>query len=37
MAPTHGGCALAAVTDHHHGQPLSGDHLHHGLLTSESY
>jgi hypothetical protein len=23
MAPTHGGCALAAVTDHHHGQPLA--------------
>jgi len=37
VAPTHGGCALAAVTDRHHGQPLGGDHLHHGLLTSESY
>jgi N-acyl-D-aspartate/D-glutamate deacylase len=32
MAPTHGGGALVSVTDHHHWQLLSGDHLHHGLL-----
>src|SRR6202035_6149378 len=33
MAPTHGGGALVSVTDHHHWQLLSGDHLHHGLLA----
>jgi len=32
MAPTHRGCALVSVTDHHHRQLLSADHLHHGLL-----
>ena len=36
MAPTHRGCALVSVTDHHHGQLLSGDHLHHGLLSLEN-
>jgi len=33
MAPTHRGCALVSVTDHHHRQLLSADHLHHGLLA----
>src|ERR1039458_5083084 len=33
MAPTHRGCALVSVTDHHHRQLLSADHLHHGLLS----
>jgi hypothetical protein len=32
MAPTHRGCALLSVTDHHHRQLLSADHFHHGLL-----
>jgi hypothetical protein len=35
MAPTHRGCALASVTDHHHRQLLSADHFHHGLLGRE--
>jgi hypothetical protein len=33
MAPTHRGGALASVTDHYYRQLLSGDHLHHGLLS----
>src|ERR1019366_7101267 len=33
MLPTHRGCALVSVTDHHHRQLLSADHLHHGLLA----
>src|ERR1019366_8319061 len=33
MAPTHRGCAQVSVTDHYHRQLLSGDHLHHGLLS----
>jgi hypothetical protein len=32
MAPTHRGCALVSVTDHHHRQLLSADHFHHGLI-----
>jgi hypothetical protein len=36
MAPTHRGGALVSVTDHHHRQLLSGDHLHHGLLWNET-
>jgi len=34
MAPTHGGGALASVTDHHHRLLLSRNHFHHGLLCS---
>ena len=36
MAPTHRGCALGSVTDHHHRQLLSADHFHHGLLSENA-
>jgi hypothetical protein len=33
LAPTHGGGALVAVTDHHHRLLLTGDHFHYGPLS----
>ncbi|MGD0291853.1 MAG: transposase [Candidatus Binataceae bacterium] len=36
IAPTHGGGALASLTDRHHRQLLSRDHFHHGLLSRPS-
>jgi transposase len=33
MAANHGRCAAGYVTDDHYRQLLSGDHLHHGLLS----
>src|SRR5712671_640796 len=33
MAANHGRCAPSYVTDDHYRQLLSGDHLHHGLLS----
>jgi hypothetical protein len=33
MAANHGRCAPSYITDDHHRRLLTGDHLHHGLLS----